>query len=61
MDPEAVPLRPGKFDKGLVLQFLSGQYCGWPVVDSQGKTLGVVTDSVYYRPFHVRVRWRILE
>lgn len=44
MDPEAVPLRPGKFEKGLVLQFLSGQYCGWPVVDSQGKTLGVVTE-----------------
>jgi hypothetical protein len=32
MDPEAVPLTPGKFDKDLALQFLSGQYSGWHVV-----------------------------
>ena len=44
MNPEAVPLRPGKFEKDLAFQFLSGQYCGWPVVDSSRKILGVVTE-----------------
>lgn len=44
MNPEAVPLKPGKFDKDLVLQFLSGQYSGWPVVDPTDKVLGVVTE-----------------
>ncbi|HBP90372.1 MAG: response regulator [Nitrospira sp.] len=44
MDPEAVPLTPGKFEKDLALQFLSGQYSGWPVVDSTRKILGVVTE-----------------
>jgi CheY-like chemotaxis protein/predicted transcriptional regulator len=44
MNPEAVPLKPGKFEKNLVLQFLSGQYCGWPVVDPTQKILGVVTE-----------------
>ncbi|GJL60696.1 MAG: hypothetical protein NPIRA03_35530 [Nitrospirales bacterium] len=44
MDTTAVPLRPGRFENGLVLQFLSGQYSGWPVVDSTGEILGVVTE-----------------
>ncbi|HBP86174.1 MAG TPA: hypothetical protein DD706_00590, partial [Nitrospiraceae bacterium] len=44
MDSQAIPLTPGKFEKDLALQFLSGQYCGWPVVDSTGKILGIVTD-----------------
>ncbi len=44
MDPEAVPLRPGKFEKDLALQFLSGQYSGWPVVDPTRKIVGVVTE-----------------
>ena len=44
MDHEAVPLNLGKFEKELALQFLSGQYGGWPVVDSTRKILGIVTD-----------------
>lgn len=44
MDTAAVPLRPGRFENGLVLQFLSGQYSGWPVVDATGEILGVVTE-----------------
>ncbi len=44
MNSAAVPLRPGLFEKGLVLQFLSGQYSGWPVVNSTGNILGVVTE-----------------
>ncbi len=44
MNSAAVPLRPGLFEKGLVLQFLSGHYSGWPVVDSTRKILGVVTE-----------------
>lgn len=44
MNPEAVPLKPGKFEKDLALQFLSGQYGGWPVVDPTHKLLGVVTE-----------------
>ncbi len=44
MDPKALPLRSGKFENDLALQFLSGQYCGWPVVDSTRKILGVVSD-----------------
>ncbi|MEO8325677.1 MAG: response regulator, partial [Nitrospirota bacterium] len=44
MNSDAVPLRPGVFQKDLVLQFLSGQYSGWPVVDPTGKILGVVTE-----------------
>ena len=44
MNTAAIPLRPGRFEKGLVLQFLSGQYSGWPVVDSTREILGVVTE-----------------
>ncbi len=44
MNPEALPLRPGKFKKDLALQFLFGQYSGWPVVDPSNKILGVVTE-----------------
>ena len=44
MNTAAVPLRPGRFEKGLALQFLSGQYSGWPVVDPTGEILGVVTE-----------------
>lgn len=44
MDPKALPLSRGKFENDLALQFLSGQYCGWPVVDSTRKILGVVSD-----------------
>ncbi|WP_342346921.1 response regulator [uncultured Nitrospira sp.] len=44
MNSDAVPLRPGVFRKDLILQFLSGQYSGWPVVDSTGKILGVVAE-----------------
>lgn len=44
MNPEAVPLRPGKFEMDLALQFLSGQYSGWPVVDLTNKILGIVTE-----------------
>lgn len=44
MDPKALPLGRGKFENDLALQFLSGQYCGWPVVDSTRKILGVVSD-----------------
>jgi CheY-like chemotaxis protein/CBS domain-containing protein len=44
MNSEAVPLTPGTFEKDLALQFLSGQYSGWPVVDPKGKILGVVTE-----------------
>jgi two-component system, response regulator, stage 0 sporulation protein F len=44
MNTAAVPLRPGRFEKGLALQFLSGQYSGWPVVDSTREILGVVTE-----------------
>ncbi|HSF09430.1 MAG TPA: response regulator [Nitrospirales bacterium] len=44
MDPKALPLRSGKFENDLALQFLSGQYCGWPVVDSTRKILGIVSD-----------------
>ena len=45
MNPEAVPLRPGTFEKDLALQFLARQYSGWPVVDPTRKILGVVTES----------------
>jgi CheY-like chemotaxis protein len=44
MDPKALPLSRGKFENDLALQFLSGQYCGWPVVDSTRKILGIVSD-----------------
>jgi CheY-like chemotaxis protein/CBS domain-containing protein len=44
MNPEAVPLRPGTFEKDLALQFLSRQDSGWPVVDPTRKILGVVTE-----------------
>lgn len=44
MDPKALPLARGKFELDLALQFLSGQYCGWPVVDSTRKILGIVSD-----------------
>lgn len=44
MDSDALPLSPGKFEKDLALQFLSGQYCGWPVVDATGQLIGIVTD-----------------
>ena len=44
MDTDAIPLNRGKFEKDLAMQFFSGQYCGWPVVDSTRKILGVVTD-----------------
>lgn len=44
MNSAAVPLRPGRFENGLALQFLSGQYSGWPVVDSTREILGVVTE-----------------
>lgn len=44
MDPKALPLRSGKFENDLAMQFLSGQYCGWPVVDSTRKILGIVSD-----------------
>jgi CheY-like chemotaxis protein/CBS domain-containing protein len=44
MNPDAVPLTPGKFEKDLALQFLSGQYSGWPVVDPTRKMLGIVTE-----------------
>jgi CheY-like chemotaxis protein/CBS domain-containing protein len=44
MNPDAVPLMPGKFEKDLALQFLSGQYSGWPVVDPTRKMLGIVTE-----------------
>ncbi len=44
MNTEAVPLRPGKFEKDLALQFLFGQYSGWPVVDPSNKILGIVTE-----------------
>ncbi|MBA3612772.1 MAG: response regulator [Nitrospirales bacterium] len=44
MNSDAVPLRPGIFEKDRILQFLSGQYSGWPVVNSTGKILGVVTE-----------------
>jgi len=44
MNTEAVPLTPGKFEKDLALQFLSGQYSGWPVVDPTRKMLGIVTE-----------------
>ena len=45
MSPEAVPLKPGKFPRDLVIQFLSGQYDGWPVVDSNNKVIGVLRES----------------
>ncbi|MDT3776076.1 response regulator [Nitrospira sp. MA-1] len=45
MDSEALPLCRGKFENDLALQFLSGQYCGWPVVDSEQKILGIVSDA----------------
>jgi CheY-like chemotaxis protein/CBS domain-containing protein len=44
MNPAVVPLQPGRFEKGLALQFLSGQYSGWPVVDPTRKMLGIVTE-----------------
>jgi CheY-like chemotaxis protein/CBS domain-containing protein len=44
MNSEVIPLRPGRFEKGLALQFLSGQYSGWPVVDPTRKMLGIVTE-----------------
>lgn len=44
MNPDVVPLRPGRFEKGLALQFLSGQYSGWPVVDPTRTMLGIVTE-----------------
>lgn len=44
MDPKALPLSRGKFENDLALQFLSGHYCGWPVVDSEQKILGIVSD-----------------
>ncbi len=44
MNSEAVPLTPGTFEKDLALQFLSGQYSGWPVVDLNRNKLGVVTE-----------------
>lgn len=44
INPAVVPLKPGRFEKGLALQFLSGQYSGWPVVDPTGKILGIVTE-----------------
>jgi CheY-like chemotaxis protein/CBS domain-containing protein len=44
MNSEVVPLKPGRFEKGLALQFLSGQYSGWPVVDPTRKMLGIVTE-----------------
>ncbi|GJL60733.1 MAG: hypothetical protein NPIRA03_35900 [Nitrospirales bacterium] len=44
MDPKALPLRSGKFENDLALQFLSGQYGGWPVVDSTRKILGIVSE-----------------
>ena len=44
MNADAVPLRPGIFEKDLALQFLSGQYSGWPVVGPTRKILGVVTE-----------------
>ena len=44
MNAEAVPLTPGKFEKDLALQFLSGQYSGWPVVDPNRTILGIVTE-----------------
>lgn len=44
MNPEVVPLKPGTFEKDLALQFLSGQYSGWPVVDPARKILGIVTE-----------------
>ncbi len=44
MNPAVVPLKPGRFEKGLALQFLSGQYSGWPVVDPTRKMLGIVTE-----------------
>jgi CheY-like chemotaxis protein/CBS domain-containing protein len=44
MNPESVPLNPGKFEKDLALQFLSGHYSGWPVVDSARQILGIVTE-----------------
>jgi two-component system, response regulator, stage 0 sporulation protein F len=44
MNAEAIPLRPGKFPKDLAVQFLSGQYGGWPVVNASRKILGVVTE-----------------
>jgi CheY-like chemotaxis protein/CBS domain-containing protein len=51
MDPEAVPLTPGKFDKDLALQFLSGQYTGWPVVDSTRRILGIVTELCLFQAY----------
>jgi len=44
MNPAVVPLKPGRFEKDLALQFLSGQYSGWPVVDRTRKMLGIVTE-----------------
>ncbi len=44
MNPNALPLSRGKFENELARQFLSGQYSGWPVVDSGRKILGIVSD-----------------
>lgn len=45
MNPHAVPLLPGTFERDMVLQFLSGQYDGWPVVDAERTLIGVVRED----------------
>lgn len=49
MDPDAIPLSRGKFEKELALEFLSGQYCGWPVVDSNRNIIGIVKDLLLFQ------------
>ena len=45
MSTEAVPLTPGKFSRDLLVQFLSGRFDGWPVVDSTRTVIGVLRES----------------
>lgn len=61
MSPEAVPLKPGKFPRDLVVQFLSGQYDGWPVVDSNNKIVGVLRESRLFQALSFTNSWDDLE
>jgi CheY-like chemotaxis protein len=45
MNPHAVPLLSGAFERDMVMQFLSGQYDGWPVVDSNRTLIGLVKED----------------
>jgi CheY-like chemotaxis protein/CBS domain-containing protein len=45
MNPHAIPLVAGTFERDMVMQFLSGQYDGWPVVDSNRTLIGLVRED----------------